>query len=65
MVCEKCNQGEATVSYTLAGRPGGSCTWHICEACLEQFAPGEPFLFQKSREAGKECGWTLYSPDSN
>jgi protein-arginine kinase activator protein McsA len=57
MLCEKCNQEEATVSYTLAGRPGGSRTWNICEACLEQFAPGESVLSQKARESGHECGW--------
>ncbi|MDB6126042.1 MAG: hypothetical protein JWQ71_5035 [Pedosphaera sp.] len=56
---------QSAVSYTRAGRPSGPHTWRICEAYLEQFAPGESSLFQKIGEAGHEFGWTLYSPDSN
>jgi protein-arginine kinase activator protein McsA len=65
MCCEQCKEQEATVSYTLAGRPDGARTWHICEACLEQFAPGESSLSQKSKESGHEFGWTSYSSESN
>jgi len=70
MVCDKCKEREAVCEFAHGNRPAAG-TWHLCELCLQQFAPGFPSLKHlEEKSASKKppargessCGWISLPP---
>jgi hypothetical protein len=58
MICEKCNEREATVHVTYVGRNDEISKWNLCERCYEVITLAKNSGGKKSIESG----WTSYSP---
>jgi len=72
MVCDKCKEREAVCEFAYGNQPAGARRWNLCQACLENFAPGLPSQEQfKEKSVAKipltpgeaSCGWVSFSPD--
>ena len=76
MICERCKKQEATCEFRYGNQPEHARTWHLCQSCLQHFAPGFPTVEQiqnKSKETGRvtgdlardgfSCGWASFSPE--
>jgi hypothetical protein len=76
MICERCKKQEATCEFRHGNQPPHARTWHLCQSCLQHFAPGFPTagqIQQKSKETGRvtgdlerdgfSCGWASFSPE--
>jgi hypothetical protein len=69
MLCDRCKQREATCQLAYGKQPPGAGTWHLCDTCRQQFAPGFPTVEQIQQKIGPvspgepSCGWVSFSPD--
>ncbi len=64
-LCESCHQRPATGEFTYAPHLRGARRWHLCDACVQQFAPGMPNpeeLRKRAASGDAVCGWTSYPP---
>jgi hypothetical protein len=63
-VCENCHERPATGEFVYAPQLRGARRWHLCDSCVQQFAPGMPSLGDLRTKAGSVgdavCGWTSY-----
>jgi protein-arginine kinase activator protein McsA len=57
MLCEKCNEREATTHIAKVGRNGELSKHNFCERCYGVFT-----LTQESQGKMDVAGWTSYSP---
>ncbi|HXI69390.1 MAG TPA: hypothetical protein VNN22_03420 [Verrucomicrobiae bacterium] len=66
MLCEKCQEREATIFLVIAKKTSAPKSDHnLCEVCFQKdFAQSREF--QKFKQAkvkhGVSCGWTSYNP---
>jgi len=66
MLCEKCQEREATIFLVIAkATTSPKLEHHLCEVCFQKNFAQSP-EFQKLNEAkaksGVSCGWTSYNP---
>ena len=68
MICDKCKEREAVCEFAYGNQPAGARKWHLCDSCLQQFAPGFPSQKQIEEKTGTEKplapgGWVSFSSD--
>lgn len=69
MLCDRCKQREATCQFAYGNQLPDARTWHWCETCLQQLAPGFPTVGQLQQKSGAvssgetSCGWVSFSPE--
>jgi hypothetical protein len=69
MLCDRCKEREATCEFAYGNQPRHARTWHLCDTCFQQFAPGFPTASQIRRKMGPvepdqtSCGWVSFTPD--
>jgi protein-arginine kinase activator protein McsA len=52
MLCEKCKQREATVSYMTPAKSADKPVLEFCESCLNEISPDMLALGQKAETGG-------------
>ena len=71
MLCEQCKKNEAVCEFRYGNQPPHARTWHLCNSCLQHFAPSFPSseqIQQKGKAGdlerdGFSCGWVSFSPE--